>query len=115
MGYAGSGNAIERDWLSEADYNRVNQIAADVYGYDTGGQPSDGVQENEKYMVRLDWNISDNHNAALIYNYFDGFQDRASDGDSNELEFSNHFYTKGAESETITLKLSSQCTDALST
>ncbi len=115
MGYAGSGNAIERDWLSEADYNRVNQIAADVYGYDTGGQPSDGVQENEKYMVRLDWNISDNHNAALIYNYFDGFQDRASDGDSNEFEFSNHFYTKGAESETITLKLSSQWTDALST
>ena len=115
MGYAGSGNAIERDWLAQADYERVNRIASDIYGYDTGGQASDGAQENEKYMVRLDWNISDNHNAAMIYNYFDGFQDRASDGDSNEFEFANHYYTKGAESETLTLKLSSQWTDALST
>ncbi len=114
-GYAGSGNGIERPWLSQSDYQRIVDIAQNVYNYDTGGQGQDGVQENESYMVRLDWNISDRHNAAVIYNYFDGFQDRSSDSDPNEFEFANHFYRKGAVSETTTVKLSSQWTDAFST
>ncbi len=114
-GYAGSGNGVERPWLSQADYQRIVDISDTIYQYDTGGQGQDGAQENESYMVRLDWNISDRHNAAVIYNYFDGFQDRASDSDSNEFEFANHFYRKGAVSETSTLKLSSQWTDAFST
>jgi len=114
-GYAGSGNGEERDWLSEADYNRIVSIASNIYNYDPGGQPGDGTQEGEKYLVRLDWNINDDHNAAFIYNYFDGFQDRDSDGDDDEFEFANHYYTKGAESETFTLKLTSQWNDAFST
>ena len=57
-------------------------------------------------MVRLDWSASTRHNAALIYNYYDGFQDRDSDGDPDEFEFANHFYVKGAESKTFTLRLS---------
>ncbi len=114
-GYAGSGNGVERDWLSQSDYQRIVDIANDVYDYDPGGQPSNGTQESEKYMVRVDWNINENHNLAVIYNYFDGFQLRDSDGDSNEFEFANHYYTKGSESETFTMSLSSQWTDALST
>ena len=114
-GYSGSGSGVERPWLSEADYNRIVSIANSLYQYDPGGQPGDGAQENEKYMVRLDLNITEDHNAALIYNYFDGFQDRDSDGDPNEFEFANHYYVKGAESETITFKLASQWTDAFST
>ena len=114
-GYAGSGNGEERSWLSQAEYDRIVNIAQNVYNYNPGGLPSDGSQESEKYLVRLDWNINDRHNAAFIYNYFDGFQDRDSDGDSNEFEFSNHFYTKGAESETATLRLTSDWTDILST
>lgn len=114
-GFNGSGVGVERPWLSETDFNRINTIANSVYNYDPGGLPSDGAQEDEKYLLRLDWNISDAHNAALIYNYYDGFQDRDSDGDPNEFEFANHFYQKGSESETITVKLSSQWTDAFST
>lgn len=115
IGYAGENNGVERPWLSQADYNRIDSIAKNLYNYDPGGSPRDGSQEAEKYMVRLDWNINDRHSAALIYNYFDGFQLRNSDGDNDEFEFFNHFYTKGAESETITAKLSSQWTDAFST
>ncbi len=112
---AGSGNGEERDWLSQADYDRINSIAQNVYGYDPGGQPGDGLQEDEKYLVRLDWNINDDHNAAFIYSYYDGYQLRDSDGDDDEFEFANHFYTKGAEAEQFTLKLNSQWTDAFST
>ncbi len=114
-GYAGSGNGEERPWLSQADYDRIESIAQNTYNYEPGGQPGDGTQESEKYMLRLDWDINDQHRASMIYNYFDGFQLRDSDGDDDEFEFANHFYTKGAESETFTLKLTSQWTDALST
>ncbi len=114
-GYNGQGSGEERAWLSQADYQRIVDIANNVYGYDPGGSGGDGLQQTEKYMVRVDWNINDSHNAAFIYNYFDGFQDRDSDGDDDEFEFANHYYVKGAESETYTLKLSSQWTDSLST
>jgi len=114
-GPEGSGIGETRNWLSQEDFDRVNSIAQNIWGYDTGGAPGDGVQETEKYMVRLDWNINDNHGATFIYNYFDGFQNRDSDGDSNEYEYAGHFYTKGAESTTYTLMLNSQWTDAFST
>ncbi|MDJ0656574.1 MAG: carboxypeptidase regulatory-like domain-containing protein [Xanthomonadales bacterium] len=114
-GFDGSGVGVEREWFSRADHDRIVSIANNVYGYDPGGLPTDGAQESEKYMVRLDWNINESHNLAFIYNYFDGFQDRDSDGDSDEFEFANHFYTKGAESETFTAKLASNWTDAFST
>lgn len=114
-GFDGSGNGEERPWLSQADYNRIVDIANNVYGYDPGGQPGDGSQEEEKYLVRLDWDVNDQHRASLIYNYFDGFQLRDSDGDFSEFEFANHFYTKGAEFESYTGKLVSQWTDNFST
>ena len=84
------------------------RIANDLYGYDPGGQPTDGVQEQDKQMLKLDWNANPQHNVSVIYNYYDGFQDRNSDGDDDEFEFANHFYVKGAESETTTLRLSSR-------
>ena len=114
-GFAGSGNGEERDWLSQSDYDRIVNIANSVYSYDPGGQPGDGLQEDEKYLVRLDWNINDDHNAAFIYSYYDGYQLRDSDGDQDEFEFANHFYTKGAENTAYTIKLNSQWTDAFST
>ncbi len=110
-GHSGSGIGNEREWLSQADYDRINTIAQDVYGYDPGGMPGDGTQADKKYLVRLDWNINDDHNAALIYNYYDGFQLRDSDGDDDEFEFANHFYEKGSENEQFTLKLNSQWED----
>jgi hypothetical protein len=115
QGFNGSGVGTERDWLSKADFDLVTNIAQNTYNYDPGGAPSDGIQENEKYMLRFDWNINEQHSLAVIYAYFDGFQDRASDGDSGEFEFSNHFYVKGTETETTTAILSSQWTDAFST
>jgi len=115
QGYAGSSNGEERDWLDQATFNRVSSIANNLYNYDPGGQASDGTQTTESYILRLDYNINENHTAALIYNYYDGLEDRASDSDSNEFEFANHYYKKGAELETWTAKLQSQWTDAFST
>jgi hypothetical protein len=115
MGFAGSGVGEERPWYTQADHERIERIARDVYGYDTGGLPSDGAREADKILLKLNWNISPKHNLAAIFNYFDGFEDRASDNDPFEFEYANHFYQKGAESKTYTAKLSSQWTNVFST
>ena len=114
-GFAGSGNGEERPWLSQADYEAIDAAAQQFWNYDTGGMPGNGSLESENYLIRLDWQINDAHTLTGIYNYYDGFETRASDGDSSEFEFANHFYTKGAESKTTTLWLDSQWTDSFST
>ena len=117
--FAGGSGGVEKPWLSQEDFDRINQIARDVYGYDTGGQGGNGAQTTENYLIRVDWNISEDHDLALIYNYYDGAQNRNSDGfpigDPNEFEFANHRYTKGSESETYTAIFRSQWTDSFST
>jgi hypothetical protein len=115
MGPAGSGNGDERSWLSQAEFDAIDAAADTLWQYDTGGMPGNGSTESENYLIRLDWQINGDHSMTGIYNYYDGFETRASDADSNEFEFANHFYTKGAESETTTLWLDSQWTDAFST
>ena len=115
QGFDGSGNGVERPWLSQADHDRIVRIANDVYNYDPGGQPGDGVREGDKVMLRLDWNANENHNVAFIFNRFDGFETRASDDDEDEFEFANHYYEKGSKSTTFTFKLASNWTDAFST
>lgn len=115
QGFAGSGNGVERPWLSQSNYNRIADISKRLYNYDPGGQAGDGLQTDEKYMLRLDWNINQNHDLAVIYNSYEGLEDRASDSSSNQFAFANHFYQKGAIAETATLKLTSQWSAALST
>ena len=95
-GVEGSGALNEVD-LSQAELDQIVQIARDVYGYDTGGLPTSFDNEDEKLLVKLDWNINNQHRAAFTYNYNDGFNITRSDGDSDELEFAPHLYERGAE------------------
>ncbi len=53
-----------------ADMKRVSDFLSSKYGYDTGSYtdyPAD--ESNMKILARLDWNISQNHNLAVRYNY----------------------------------------------
>ena len=61
---------------------RSLNIARNLYGYEPGGFPSSLANEDEKYTVKLDWNINDFHRAALTYNYNDGFNNTESDDDA---------------------------------
>ncbi len=114
-GPAGSGAPVEVQGVSQAQYNTILQTLQNVYGYDPGGLPASIPNEDEKYTIKLDWDINENHRAALTYNYNDGFNISESDGDSNELEFSNHYYERGAELNSTTAALFSDWTDRFST
>ena len=115
QGYAGSGNGEERPWLSETDYNLINDTASTLYNYDTGGQGGNGSQTDEKYLIRLDYSFNADHQLSGIYNFYDGVQSRSSDSDPFEFEFANHYYDKGSEFTTLTFIYDAQWTDAFST
>ena len=96
-GPADSSAAVPVLGVSQAQLDRIRQIAQDVYGYDVGAVPASLPNEDEKYLIKLDWEINDNHRAAYTYTWNDGFNISESDDSSDEFEFSNHYYERGAE------------------
>ncbi|GAA0859953.1 TonB-dependent receptor [Aliiglaciecola litoralis] len=101
--------------VSQADIDRVTEIASRVYGYDVGGMPGSAPIEDEKLLLKLDWNINDDHRASLVYNWNDGASLSQSDGGSSRLSLSNHFYERGAEISSYVASLYSDWSDDFST
>lgn len=114
-GPAGSGAGTEVQGLSQAAYNEIVDIANNLYGYDPGGIPAPAANEDEKFLLKLDLNITDRHRAAFTYNYNDGYNIAESDGDSDEFEFTGHLYERGAELNAYVGQLFSDWTDNFST
>jgi hypothetical protein len=83
--------------VTQAQLDRIRDIALNTYGYDPGGIPASLPNEDEKYLIKLDLNINDDHRAAYTYTYNDGFNNAQSDDGDDEFEFSNHYYERGAE------------------
>ncbi len=101
--------------ISQAELDRAIQIAQNVYGYDAGGTPASMPVEDEKVLLKLDWNINENHRASLIYNYNDGLRIDQSDERNNTLTLSNHFYEVGAKLSSVVGSLYSDWSDNFST
>ena len=114
-GTADSNAAVKVEGLSQAQYDEILDISRNVYNYEPGEDLTSKDVEDEKIMAKLDWYINDDHRAALIYNYNDGNTIRESDGDSNEFEFSNHYYDQYAEFESYVVSLYSDWTPQFST
>jgi outer membrane receptor for ferrienterochelin and colicin len=113
-GPLGSG-AVNEVNITQAEIDEIRAISQNIYGYDPGDIPTSFDNEDEKILVKLDWNINQDHRASFTYNWNDGFNIVASDGDSNELEFSNHLYERGSELTSYVGSLYSDWTDNFST
>ena len=109
--YAG----LETGSVSAAELARIQQISQDVYNYDAGGMPSSAPTEDEKILIKLDWNINDSHRANLIYNYNDAFTLSQSDAYSNTIALDNHFYKQGGEFTSLIGSIYSDWSDEFST
>jgi len=113
-GPIGSGAVNEVD-ISQADLDEIVRIANENYLYDPGGTPSALDHEDEKFLLKLDWNVTDNQRLAFTYTYNDGENFTESDGESFEFEFANHLYERGAELNSYVGTLYSDWTDNFST
>ena len=108
-------DALAAGRVSQTDIDQITAIAQSAYGYDVGGTPAAAPIEDEKLLVKLDWNINDDHRASIIYNYNDGFSLSQSDQSSSSLSLSNHFYKRGATLDSVVASLYSDWNSDFST
>jgi len=95
-GPIGSG-AVNEINVSQAELDEILDIARTNYLYDPGFIPQTMDHEDEKLLIKLDWNINDRQRLSFTYTYNDGENFTESDSEQKEFEFSNHLYERGAK------------------
>ncbi len=63
----GPGFAQQVPGVTQQQIDQISQIAQTVYNYDTLGLLQNAVEHDDKYIGKLDWNISDDHRLSLTY------------------------------------------------
>ncbi|MGF1464014.1 MAG: hypothetical protein ACFB2Z_12820 [Maricaulaceae bacterium] len=86
-------------------------------GFPTGGIASVLPEFNRRISTRLDWNITDRHNAAFTYSRFreENIEDDDFNFGSQFFTFNDSFEIEGTEQEFYSLRVFSQWTDNFST
>jgi outer membrane receptor for ferrienterochelin and colicin len=102
--------------VSQAEVDRVTAIAQSRYSYDAGSWDDSIPLEDEKYNLKLDWNINDDHRASFAYSHaFSNSAGNVGSGRSNELYLSSHWYNRSNEYDTYVAQLFSYWTEDFST
>lgn len=117
FGPAGSGAANETR-ATVAEVEEVIRIAQDVYGLtpeQVGNTSPALVEEDEKYVIKLDWNINDDHRASLTYQFNEGNRTRNETNRENEFRLSSHLYNTTETLRNYSAKVYSNWTDDFST
>ncbi len=101
--------------ISDADIARVQKRMSDL-GYQVGGVGAlNNKTEIEEYAVKLDWNINENHRAALRYNKMKQDVVRFPKVSNSEISLSDFWYTQPTEYETWMGELFSDWSENFST
>ena len=58
--------------VTQADVNRARSILQNTYGFDPGPFATSDDDEDEKILLKFDWNINDEHRATATYQVADG-------------------------------------------
>ncbi|MGI5308656.1 TonB-dependent receptor [Rheinheimera sp. WS51] len=90
-GPAGAGAPTD-SLVTQAEYDRIKQIASQVYGIDAGEWNSSPDTEDKNLLVKLDWNINDEHRAAFTYNLTEGNNVRNQSSDAYTLQLDTNWY-----------------------
>lgn len=97
-------------------YNRVAQIAKDRYGIDyIGDWNGNPKEEDEKLLVKLDWNINADHRASFTYNTDDSNDYRNLTDRSSTLRTNTNWYNYTQNMDSYALHVYSDWTSDFST
>lgn len=108
------GNGVSR--VLKSDLDAVSSALAAI-GYNTGGYENlIHATDNEKFIVKLDWNINQNHALTATYNALDARRDKPAHPDAfffrgpnqNTLQFENSSYTINNKIQSALVELKSR-------
>ena len=117
----GSG-AVNESVVLESDLIAV-QNALSTLGYDTGTyQGFTHESASSKGIFKLDWNVNDNNQLAIIYNWLDASQDKPAHPSAlgvrgpsaTTLQFQNSGYQINNKLQSVQLELNSRLSDEVS-
>jgi hypothetical protein len=107
--------------ITRAQIDQVSSIADTVYNYDTLDVARGVPEEDDKLVVKLDWNISDRHRAAATYIYNKGNQLAGQTGAAQvnatnpTLALQSNNYDQGSINHYGVFQLNSEWSDSFST
>ena len=101
--------------VTEAEYNEFVTIMDDVYGIQDGVNSGDPEESDDKFLVKLDWNINDSHRADFTYQYQSTAEDKNTNDYSNSLNMDSHGYIDTTSLDNYAVHLYSDWNDDFST
>lgn len=113
----GPGFGTQIPGITQGNIDQVTSIASSVYGYDTQGLISAGTEGDEKYVVKLDANVTDKHRASITFIHDNGtnqFQQNNFATSPAGLGLQSNGYQLGEITNTGVFQLNSQWTDRFS-
>lgn len=114
----GTGFANQVPGITLAQVDQVSSIANSVYNYDTLGLIQNAVEEDEKIVAKLDWNVTDDHRASFTYVRNVGTQQNQQNTFTTPpyaLGLQSNGYEAGEEVNSGVFQLNSDWTDIFST
>ncbi|MDF3124387.1 TonB-dependent receptor [Rheinheimera sp. 1928-s] len=114
-GPTGSGFPSEIEGLDLATIQQVADIAQSRYGYTVAPLETQTNNNEEKVLLKLDWQINNDHRAFLTYQNTTGDTTATTDSGSTQFAFNDHFYTRANELTSYSTQFFSDWTEAFST
>ncbi len=116
FGPTGSNAPSQVAGISQAQIDEIRQIAQNVWGFDAGDLNAAGLNStNEDLLIKLDWNINDQHRASLRYNKTEQIDPFLRNIGPRSLSLSSYWHNSVKEFEAIVGQVFSDWTDTFST
>ena len=110
-------NISDFNGVTQADIDEAGRIAQQNWGFDAGGFAAQNPEDDEKILIKLDWNINDNHRMSASYtkNSGNAIRDFFSNPSAEVVALYSNRYNMAETIETYSAQLFSDWTDNFST
>ena len=110
----GLGEGTNKSEVTQAQFDRFISVLDKEYGL-TDELASDPKNKDKKALLKLDWNINDDHRADLTYQWQDNSSDRNASNKVDELKLKSNTYTLNTVNNNFAAHLFSNWSDDFST
>ncbi len=101
--------------VTQEQIDQVVNIAKSVYGVEAGDWNVVPEETDEKLLLKLDWNISDEQRASYTYQYNKGNQTQGNNSSTTTMRLSSNWYNKEETLNNHAFQLYSDWTSDFST
>lgn len=101
--------------VTQAQLDEIVNIAQSVYGVDAGDWNVNPAEDDEKLLLKMDWNINDMHRSSFTYQYNKGNQTQNNQSTTTRMRLSSNWYNKEETLNNYAFKLYSDWSSEFST